>query len=178
MSGSRNAYRHAGRLIGALALLAVLLAGPTSASAPASSPQDRQRLVSVARSLEQAPLDPGLAADREWALEFLVAAPDIEVTVCTDPLAGVVGSKYAYAGQIFFQYSFSMGAFLIEHPEAANDPNSQQLAGVEGALAAYRSILRDKPQARSPAMEKLIRTQSRGELPGLVRKAWMSCEKK
>ncbi|HYJ82076.1 MAG TPA: hypothetical protein VEW26_04425, partial [Allosphingosinicella sp.] len=122
MSSSRIEYRCAVRLIGALALLAVLFVGPASASGPSSSPEDRQRLVSIARSHEQAPLNPALAADRAWALEFLTAAPDIEVTVCTETLAGLFKSKYAYSGQIVFQNMFSMAAFLIEHPEAAGDP--------------------------------------------------------
>jgi hypothetical protein len=180
MSSSRNEYRCVSRLIGALALLAILFGGPTpaSASSPPSSPEDRQRLVSLTRSLQQEPLNPAMAADRQWALEFLLDAPDIEVTVCANTLGEVIRSKYPYAGEITFQNMVSMAAFLIEHPEAANDPNAQQLAGVEGTLAAYRSILRDKPRAKSPTLEKLIQAQSRGELPGFVRQAWIRCKRK
>jgi hypothetical protein len=49
---------------------------------------------------------------------------------------------------------------------------------VEGALNAYRSILRDKPEAKSPTLERLRQIQSRGELPGFIRKAWTRCTEK
>jgi hypothetical protein len=73
---------------------------------------------------------------------------------------------------------FSMAALVIEHPEKANDPSAKQLAGVEGALNAYRSILRDKPEAKSAALETLLQIQSRGGLPDFIRKAWIRCSAK
>jgi hypothetical protein len=180
MSSSRFESRWIRRLIGALALGVALACGlaPALASGAHSSPEDRQRFVSITRNLEQAPLNPALKPDREWALEWLTKAPDVTVAICAEPLPGVVESKYPYAGEILFQDMFSMGAFAIEHPEAANDPNAQQLAGVEGALNAYRSILRDKPDAKFPALETLLQTQSRGELPDFVRKALIRCSAK
>ncbi|MDB5694028.1 MAG: hypothetical protein JWO81_3091 [Alphaproteobacteria bacterium] len=176
MSSSRTEFRCARRLIGALALGVALVCGltPASASDVRSSPEDRQRFVSVTRNLEQAPLKPDLKADREWALGWLTNAPDVAVTVC-DTLGGMVQSHYRYAGEILLQDMFSMAALVIEHPETANDPNAQQLAGVEGALNAYRSILRDKPEAKSSALDGLLQTQSRGELPDFIRKAWIRC---
>lgn len=177
MSSSRIGFTR--RSIGVLAGVAALVFGPTpsAASDTRSSAEDRQRFVSVARSLERAPLQPSLTADREWALAWLTEAPDVTVTVCADALAGVLESKYPHAGEIILQNMFSMAAFVIEHPETADDPNAQQLAGVEGALGAYRSILRDKPEAKSSALESLLNTQSRGELPGFVRKAWIRCSR-
>jgi hypothetical protein len=164
----------------ALALGATLVcaAAPASASEARSSPEDRRRFVSIAANLEQAPLKTGLTADREWALEWLTEAPDVTVTICPDALGGLVGSNYLYAGEIILQNSFAMAAFLIEHPEAANNMNAQQVAGVEGVLRAYRSILRDSPEAKSPALDRVAQTQSRGELPDFVRKAWRRCSKK
>ncbi|HEX8626090.1 MAG TPA: hypothetical protein VF782_13575 [Allosphingosinicella sp.] len=180
MSSNRIESRGAGRAIGALALVAALVCGatPAAASDARSSIEDRRRFVSVTEKLGQAPLKIGLAADREWALEWLTDAPDVTVTICPDALGGLVGSNYLHAGEIILQNSFSMAAFLIEHPEAANDPNAQQLAGLEGALKAYRSILRDAPDAKSAALERLVQTQSRGQLSDFVRKAWRRCSKK
>src|SRR3954462_7914489 len=160
--------------IGALVLGAALAWGaPGIASDTHSSPEDRARFVSITHSLEQAPLKPGAKADREWALAWLTEAPDISVTLCSEMLGGLVRSKYPYVGEVMLQDSFSMAAFMIEHPEAANDPNAQQLAGMEGALTVYRSILRDKPEARSKDLETLLQTQSRGELPDFVRMGWI-----
>ncbi len=71
-----------------------------------------------------------------------------------------------------------MAAFIIEHPETANDSNAQQLAGVVGALNAYRSILRDNPDAKSRDLDQLLETQARGELPDFVRDAFARCSAK
>ncbi|MEA3036958.1 MAG: hypothetical protein QOH04_2735 [Sphingomonadales bacterium] len=180
MSIGRIELRCGRRLIGALALGVALVGGltPASASDVRSSPEDRQRFVAVTRNLEQAPLKPGAKADRAWALAWLTDAPDVAVTVCADTLGGVVRSRYPYAGEIVLQDTFSMAALVIEHPETANDPNAQQLAGVEGALNAYRSILREKPEAKSSALENLLQTRSRGELRDFIRKAWIRCSAK
>lgn len=180
MAGGRIGLGRARRPIAALALGSALVFGPAPASASdeRSSSEDRARFVSVTRSLERAPLEPGLKADREWALAWLTEAPDVTVIICPDALGGMVGSAYRYAGEILLQDTFSMAAHAIEHPETADDPNAQQLAGVEGALNAYRSILRDEPEAKSPALERLLQTRSRGELPDFVRKALIRCSAK
>jgi len=148
---------------------------PASAVETRSSPGDRERFVSITQNLEEAPLKPSLKADREWALRWLTDAPDVTVKVCAAPLGGLVQSNYPYASEIVVQYMFAMAALIVEHPEARNDPGRQQLAGVEGALNAYRSILRDKPEAKSAALETLLETRTRGELPGFVQKASDRC---
>jgi hypothetical protein len=140
-----------------------------------SSPQDRERFVSIARSLEKSPLETSLREDRKWALAWLTDAPDVTVTVCAAPTAGVVIGDYAYASEILVQYMFSMAARIIEHPEKIQDPVQLQLAGVESALTAYGSILRDKPEAKSAELEGLLEAQTRGELPDFVRKAFENC---
>ena len=177
MSSRRNELRSARRAIAAMALGVALVFGqvPASASEARSTPEDLRRFVSVARSLEQAPLEPGARADREWALAWLTEAPDVSVTLCPDALGGMLPEDYPYSGEIVLQDAFSMAAFAIEHPESANDPNARQLAGVEGALTAYRSILRTKPKATLAALDALLQTQSRGELPDFVRKALIGC---
>jgi hypothetical protein len=179
MSSSRTKCRGAGRLMGVVALW-VALAGLTTptGSQVRSSAEDRQRFVSITRSLEQAPLNPGLNADRAWALAWVTDAPDITVNVCAQPLGGLVKSDYPYTGEIVVQDMFSIAVLLIEHPETANDPNAQQLAGVEGALNAYHSVLKDRPEAKSSALENLLEIQSKGELPEFVRKAWIRCSAK
>jgi hypothetical protein len=177
---SRIGLRGVSRLIGALALSVALVCGPAPASAAGarSSDGDRQRFVAVTRSLEQAPLKPALKADREWALAWLTDAPDVAVTICAEMLGTELEEHYSYGPEILVQDMFSMAALVIEHPEAANDPIAQQLAGMEGALNAYRSIVRDRPEARSPALENLLKSQARGELPGFIRKAWTRCSAK
>ena len=178
MSSSRIGFRCARRLIGVLGLASVCGLTPVSAADMRSSPGDRERFVSITRNLEEAPLNPNLKADRAWALSWLTDAPDVSVNVCLASLGDMAQSKYPYDGQIVLQYTFSMAALVIEHPETVNDPNAQQLAGAEGALNAYRAILRDEPDAKSPTLEALLETRTRGELPDFVRKAAIRCSAK
>jgi hypothetical protein len=169
--------RRARRWVEALALGVALLFAltPASASDARSSPEDRQRFVAITRGMEQDPLKPGIRDDREWGLEWLTKAPDVTVTICADSLGGLLDSDYKYRGEILMQDMFSMAAFAIEHPDQANDEAAKQLAGLEGALKAYRSILRDKSEAKSTALEGFVQAQSRGELPDYFRKVAIRC---
>lgn len=163
----------------ALAALVVTLlacATPIVAQSNAqSSPQDRERFISITQKLQEAPLDPMLRADRQWALQWLVEAPDVSVNACLATLGGSSLTKYSHSDEIIAQYTFAMAALIIRHPEAANDPQAEQLAGAEGALNAYRAMLRADPKARSAQLDKLAETQKRGELPDFVRGSLSAC---
>ena len=179
MSESRSRLRPGRRLIAALALALALACGlvPASAAGQASSADDRRRFVSVARQLEETPLEPRLAADRQWALNWLIEAPDVSVTICANLWSGLLDEDYPHRGEILAQSSLSTAATIIERPDIAGDPIAEQIAGVEGALRAYRAALRDRPQASSRFLDALVRTQSRGELRQLVSSAWPACSR-
>lgn len=136
---------------------------------------DRERLVSIAQSLERAALNPELANDRAWAIQWLVDAPDISISACLEPIGGVSRKTYVHADIIIVQYMIAMGAYIIRNPEKRNDAESQQLAGVESALTAYQSIRTAEPLAKSSALENLIGMQRRGDLHGFVREAHRRC---
>jgi hypothetical protein len=168
------------RLLAAPVLIASLLACATSVMAQSnaqSSPEDRKRFVSITQKLQEAPLDPLLLADRQWAMQWLTEAPDVSVSACLTPLGGASLTKYSHSTEIIAQYTFSMAALIIQHPEAANDVEAQQIAGVEGGLNAYRSMLQMEPGARSIALDKLLELKKRGELSGFVRQSTSRCFK-
>jgi hypothetical protein len=178
MSSKSNCLRSARRKIGVLVLGLALAAVPNMASAgkKRSSTEDLQRFVAITHSLEQAPLAESSRGDREWALAWLTEAPDVSVTICTDALGGMYQSEYPHSAELILQDVFAMGAFAIEHP-GKDDLQAQQLAGVESALNAYRSILKDKPEAKSAFLDQLLDTQAQGGLGDHVRKALAACAK-
>ncbi len=177
MTNRRIEGRYRRPTIAVLVLFVASLFGFTLAFAEdrATSIEDRERFVSVIRQLEQDPLNPDLVADRQWALYWLTEAPDISVIACANTLGDLLEGDYRFEREIVVHYLFAIGVRIIEHPEAADDPIAQQLAGVEGALAAYRSILRDEPGAKSPALEEMIEVRDRGEMPDFVREAYTNC---
>lgn len=141
-----------------------------------STPEERQRFLALTRKLEQTPLDRKLYPDKKWALQWIDEIPDINVTVCPTILgADLATSEYKYAADIQYQVVFGNVAFLIEHPDKANDHVAQYAAGIESALKAYKSILRADPVV-SPALEKLLQTQSQGKLLDFVRESSRPCQ--
>ena len=136
-----------------------------------SIPEERQRFVTIAHKLEQAPLDKNLYPERAWALRWLIEVPDVNVDVCTAPLGEFMKSGYKYASVIEGQLAFSIGAFVIEHLGKPADDVAPLVAGVEGVLNAYKSILKSEPEAKSKALDNLLAKQREGKLAGFVREA-------
>src|SRR5215472_262723 len=151
-------------------LVASLLAVAQNQRGP-STAEERARYVAIAQKLERAPLDPELRPEREWALRWLIEVPDINVSVCTAPLGEFMKKKYKYSPEVVTQLTFASGQFIIEHPEQAKDATAQYVAGVEGALRAYQSILKVKPEAKSRELDELFQKQTQGTLAEFVRDA-------
>ena len=171
--------KHAMKIFAPFFALCALLLSAVPALAQTdtqSSPQDRQRFVTTVRNLERAPLDSALQGDRAWAIQWLTDAPDVSVTVCAGPIGGLPKKNFAHGPEITVQYMLGMAVYAIETPVKANDPEAQQVAGVESALRAYQTMRAAQPGTRSPELDKLIELQSKGELPAFVRKAYAQCK--
>jgi hypothetical protein len=141
-----------------------------------STPEERQRFLALTHKLEQSPLDKSLYADKKWALDWIDAIPDINITICQSILGeDLLVSRYRYAPNLEAQVVFGNVAFLIEHPDKAGDQVAQYTAGVESALKAYKNILKADPVV-SRSMERLLQVQSEGKLTDFVRESSKACE--
>lgn len=134
-----------------------------------STPEERKRFLAIAHKMEQDPLDPSLRKERDWATHWMIDIPDINVNPCANLLGNFMESPYRYKAEINGQAAFSMAAFMIEHPDKAGDVLATNTAALEGALKAYRSILRVEPTAQSPFLEGLSQEESEGKLTNYVR---------
>ena len=144
-------------LIGALPARLVQARGPSTA-------EERARVVALTRFLERDPFAANAAATRQWLREWTIDVPDIRVYVCADLLGPGLADAYPYARQVEDQAVFSAAAFAIERQDEARDEIAQYTAGVEGALRAYESLLKSKPDARSAFLDELLAKRARGEL--------------
>lgn len=125
---------------------------------------------------ETSPLDAKARKDKEWAVLRLIEAPDITVKLCTAVLGKNFGKDdFPYASEMVTQLLLSSAAFIIGNPDAARDDRAQYLAGVEGVLNAYQSVLRDKPRAASKALDDLLRKQKDGTLVEFIRDVSRDC---
>ena len=161
-------------LIATLAITIVLLianSGMAQNQRGPSTPQERETAVKVARLLETDPFHKDAKKMREWLLLLLIAVPDIHVELCTAYMAPEKSTDKNYGSEIFNQTMFSSAAFIIEHPDQANDRAAVHLAGVEGALKVYEAVLTTKPKAKSAFYDGLLEKRNKGELRAFVEDA-------
>ena len=165
------------KIISPAALIALLVIASPSFAQELAPPRSggQKRFLSVADSLEAAPLDPQLRTERAWAMLWLINAPDVSVTACLDPLGGMSIKSFSHGSEIIAQYTLSMAAFIIRHPKSSNDSAAQQIAGVESALKAYQVMRTAEPSDKSPPLERLLEAQRNGELTSAVRTAYLRC---
>ena len=147
-----------------------------SAGAPRrpSTAAERMAAATAARELESDQLGPGAEAKRKTAM-LVLEAPDIQIKICANMLASFANEKSAHHTELLHQLLFSTMAFMIERPEQAADAGAGYLAGVLGALKAYRKIRTAGPGSRSPFFDKLIELQKRGAVEAYVRKETAAC---
>ncbi len=116
-----------------------------------------------------------LKSEIKWALQWLSDIPDVNVDPCPAPLGELAGSGNRYSARIFGIYVLSMGAFVIEHPDKSKDVNAQYMAGVDGALKAYKAILRSDSEASSEDLDDLLQRQATGKLDEFIQAAAKVC---
>ena len=133
-----------------------------------STPQERETAVKVARLLETDPFHKDAKKMREWFLMWLIQVPDIHIELCSAYLGSEKSTDKNYRSEISEQIMFSSAAFIIEHPDQANDRVAVNLAGVEGALKVYENVLATKAKARSDFLDSLLEKRNKGELRGYV----------
>ncbi|MGH9820105.1 MAG: hypothetical protein ACRD43_08030 [Pyrinomonadaceae bacterium] len=95
-----------------------------------SSPEEKTTFVKGTRFLEQDPLNKKAKDISKGLLFWLIEAPDVSVSLCSDFLSPL-GKKYKYSPEVTGQFTFGMGAFIIEHPDKANDEKAVFSGGLE-----------------------------------------------
>lgn len=142
-----------------------------------STPEQRKQVVEMATFLETNPLAKEAKDKRAALLLFLIQAPDITVTICSNVLGDSKKLKGDYESDLVSQLPFSQAKFVIENPDKANDEAAVQLAGVEGVLRMWQAIKTAKPKAKFPLMDELLQKQQAGTLAEHVRAGWQGCKK-
>lgn len=131
---------------------------------PATS-EEKATAVKAAHLLESDPFHKDARKIREWFTMWLIEVPDISVEVCLGYLKPLYDAKSKnYATEIATQMMFSSAAFIVEHPEQAKDRIAVNLAGLEGALKTYESIVKEKPKAKWEFLDGLIAKREKAEL--------------
>jgi len=129
-----------------------------------STPEERANAINIARSLERDPLAKDAAANRQWLLNWIIEVPDIRFKSCVGLLRPGVGDRYRYSTEVNQQIIFSAAAFKLEHPDHLRNDNGAYIAGVEGALRVYETLMKSVPDAQLAFLDDLIAKRDRVEL--------------
>ncbi len=167
------------RLLHSLLVFAVLMlaTAPMASGLGPTTPEERQRVVAIARKLEATPLDPTLLTEREWAKQWVVENPDVRIRMCMQLLAGLRTPRYKFRTEIVTQMMLSSAAFLIEHPAAIADHDhlAENVGGLQGVVKAYAAILKSNPDAHTKTLDNLLQKQNEGKLVDYARETIKYC---
>ncbi len=164
------------RAIGIFVAFLLTLGAASAQERGPSTPEERATAVKLARLLETDPLGPQAKDARRWLTVWLIEVPDITVSVCD--LLDTPRSAKKYSGEIETQRIYSASAFIIEHPNSANDQRTVYRAGLEGALKAYEAIRQQKPKYVWPFLDELRQKRDSGALQEFVEAAVRKCAAK
>jgi hypothetical protein len=126
-----------------------------------STPEEKATFVKGTRLLEQQPFRKDAKELNQALLFWLVQAPDVSVTLCSD---FINTKKYKYSPEVTTQFTYGMGAFIIENPEKAKDEKAVYKAGIESVTRMYEAILVEKPKAVNDLLDKLLEKRKKDEL--------------
>ena len=162
-------------LFASLALCATLSAPAHAAPRGPSTPDEQARVIALASASEKDPLGTMASADGKWFEQWADEVPDYSF----GPDNGVfwVATKAAKGDLkrvVRFQHTVSTAAFQLKNHITDPRSNPQQteakaLAGVEGLLHAYESLLAKNPDNRSPKLDEAIAARDKGQLAAFVK---------
>jgi hypothetical protein len=164
------------RIVFVVATVAVLSMLAGAQQRGPSTPEERARAIQTAKSLQSDPLAPNVQQEREWLLKWLIEVPDISVKMCTTFLGDLGDSKSGNPGAIIATLLASEAAFVIEHPEKANDVDAVYFAGVDGALHSYEAIRSKDASYRVPHLDDLTQKRDQGKLADYVHATANKCK--
>ena len=132
-----------------------------------STPAERARVVQMALDAQQDPL--GVSRrDGAWLAAWIAAVPDL--TLAASPLESWLDIAPAAAMReaAGFQYLASALAFQIAHPEQAGDVAACALAGMQGVLRGYDTLLRQDARYRSAKLDLALAARRQDRLPAFL----------
>lgn len=168
------------QLIALLAALAlgVGLAAPALAQATRgpTTPEEAARIVQLAAAADKDPVGVMSSADGRWFEKWAEEAPDYQL----GPDKGVfwLHTSGAAKGELRrvlrFHHTVSTAAFQIEQRILDPHANPAQmeartLAGVEGLLRAYETLVAKREETRTPQMDQALALRNSGGLAAFVK---------
>lgn len=165
------------RMASALMLAASLFsAGSALADRGPATAEEKERVVKLAAAADKDPIAVMRSPDGRWFEKWSDEVPDYMF----GPDAGVFWfhngvAKADLARVLRFHHTVATAAFQVQ--KNITDPmkdssamEAKTIAGVEGLLRAYESLVAKNPENRVPAIDDLIVVRDKGGLVDFVKK--------
>jgi hypothetical protein len=161
------------------ASIAFSIAAISSAVAQANrgptTPDEQVRVIALAKAADSDPLATMGSADGRWFEKWADDVPDYQF----GPDKGAfwfmrTADKNDFKRMLRFQHTVSIAAFQLQRHIADPEKNpadleAKTLAGVEGLLRAYESLVAKQPDLRIAAIDDAVAARNRGALPEFVK---------
>jgi TonB family protein len=144
----------------------------TNAQKP-STAEDQARIVELARLLETDPLGKNSKKARQWFTDWVAQTAVRKIPTCSGFFESEDRNKYSE--QLSLQFKISTAAFMIEHANQAQDPETRLLAGIAGMLKAYTKILQTSPKSTSRFLDSILTMQNNNQISRNVREIVAQC---
>ncbi|MDZ5636224.1 M28 family metallopeptidase [Janthinobacterium sp. GMG1] len=143
-------------------------AAPSGAAARGpSTPAERARVVQMATEAQRNPLAVQ-QRDGAWLTEWIEAIPDFTLPASALESWLSIASQATIREAMVFQYLASVMAFQIEHPDQAGQQSASDLAGMQGVLRAYETLLRQDKLHRSAKLDAAQAARRHDRLPAFL----------
>jgi len=152
-------------LCSVLALTAVVA---NAADRGPSTAEERKQALKYIQDFKANPLEERTVAEREWVFKWITEVPDIHVNVCLILDKLPLGKKKD-GGIIFLAQLFSQAELVLNDPSKQSDNEAMYLAGVQGALDVYETLLRANPKDQQKYMDDLLAKRKDGTLEPWVK---------
>jgi hypothetical protein len=162
--------------VGALVACSLMGAGAAHAERGPATTEESERVVKLAAIADKDPLTTMNSTEGRWFQKWADDVPDYQF----GPDKGVFWFHNGVAkGDLMrvlrFHHTVSTAAFQlqkkIKNPRVNEaDNQAKTLAGVEGVLRAYESLVAKNPDNRAAAINELLEARNKGELAEFVKK--------
>jgi len=154
--------------------LVAMIASPMKAERGPSTPEERARVVSLARASDKDPLGVMNSADAKWFLQWMEDVPDYEFGPDKGAFWALSAAKGDLRKAVRFHITVSTAAYQVQHQildprKKPEDDEAVALAGVEGLLRAYETLLPRRPENRSEPLDAALASRNKGELTAFVK---------
>ncbi len=154
--------------------LVAMIASPMKAERGPSTPEERARVVSLAQASDKDPLGVMASADGKWFMQWMEAVPDYQFGPDKGAFWAMSAAKGDLRKAMQFHHTVSIAAYQVQHQildprKNAEHEEAVALAGVEGLLRAYETLLPKRPENRSEKMDAALLSRGKGELAAFVK---------